>query len=224
MKTSKMSRNNSGSITLEACIVLTLFIFFVLTLYSFFMVFEIQGKISTTLLQCSQSLSLDSFNIDKTYVDFDEDEELDAFPYLVDKLGMQKSIINEKNVTRNNQWYKEPSSASENSELQRVIKDRFIAYLTAEGTDSAAKDLLEQFRIEDGISGLDFSESKIDDNNNLVIKVKYRVNYVFDCPTIGLEPLQFGQSTTSHLWREKKAIYKAHNETSGAGSSGGGRS
>lgn len=198
---------NAGSITLEACIALTLFIFFVISIYSFFMVFEVQGKVSTALLQSSQSLSLDSFGLDKTNVDFsEEDSDLSFFKLIIDKIGMQKMIKDDKYVTRNKQWYKKDLKASECPDLLNAIKNRFIAHLTDEGTVDAARSLLKTFKVEDDIDGLDFSESELK-GNKLTVRVKYKVKYIFDCPTVNLEPMEFSQSTTVNLWRAKSANY-----------------
>lgn len=228
MKRLKMIFNNRGAVSIEACIVLTLFIFFVLALYSFFAVFEVQGKVSSAIMQSAQSLSVDAYNIDRIYVDFDEEEhdEISFFATLVSDFGLQNSVINEFYATKNNNWYKTHSKAKDNAELQRVIKERFIAYLTDEGTEAAAKELLKKLRVEGDIGGLDFGESEIDEDNNLIIRLKYKVNYVFDCPTINLQPIEFNQSTSSRLWREKEAKYSQEEPAaqSDSGSSGGGHS
>lgn len=226
MKRTKFFRRSNAAVSLEACIVLTLFIFFVLTLYSFFSVFEVQGKVSSAMMQCAQSLAVDTYNIDRIYVDFDEEEhdELSFPAYLVSKLGLEKSVINDYNVTKDNKWFKTPAKANVNQALKEVIKKRFIAYLTDEGTDEAAKELLTRLRVDGDIDGFDFSNSEIDADNNLIIRVSYRVGYVFDCPSIGLQPLEFNQSTSSRLWREKEATYQETTAQSASGSSGGGHS
>jgi hypothetical protein len=203
----KKQSNSSGTIAIEASIALTLFIFFVLALYSFFAVFEVQGKVSNAVFQSSQSLSVDPFAIDKTYVDFDEEKSLNAIAFLIDKLGMQKSVVHDKFVTKNNKWFQNSGKASNNKELARVVKNRFIAYLTADGTESAAEALLKKYRVHNGLKGMNFNDSQIDSDGNITVCVKYQVDYVFDCPTIGIPPMTFKQSSLSHMWREKSVKY-----------------
>ena len=54
-----------GLLSLEASIVVTLFMFMMLFLYSFFIVFEARNEMAHVLLSTSNSLSLDSYEIDK---------------------------------------------------------------------------------------------------------------------------------------------------------------
>ncbi len=203
-----MRRNNqSGSIALEASIVLTLFIFFVLALYSFFKVFEVQGKITSTLLQCAQSLSLDPYNIDRTGASFDDKED-SVLDLLVD-FGIDKCSAGEEYVTTSDAWYKDATDAKTNEALATAIEDRFFAYLTFDGTE---EDLLNKYKVENGVDGLDFSESNIDSEGNLNITVKYKVNYIFDCPTIDLPPFEFKHTTSVHLWRDTEVKYEKKSE------------
>ena len=94
-------------------------------------------------------------------MDFDEEEhdELSFPAYLVSKLGLEKSVINDYNVTKDNKWFKTPAKANVNQALKEVIKKRFIAYLTDEGTDEAAKELLTRLRVDGDIDGFDFSNT-----------------------------------------------------------------
>lgn len=203
----KRQNSQSGAIAIEASIVLTLFIFFVITMYSFFMVFEVQGKISSTIIQSAQSLSLDSYSTDRTHAEFgDKDSPLLK---LLTSFGIEKSVKSDGYITTSDGWYKTECTATTNAELAEVIKARFIAYLTNEGTETAADELLKKLKVENGISGLDFSESSIDSEGNINIVVKYKVNYVFDCPTIDLKPFEFSHKTTSHLWRDAEVKYVA---------------
>ena len=60
-----MKKNERGSVTLEASLVLPIFIFIFLFCYGILMMFSGQQLISHALLQSAESLSLDSFASEK---------------------------------------------------------------------------------------------------------------------------------------------------------------
>lgn len=192
-------QNENGSITLEACISLTMFMFFILYIYSFFIVFEAQGKISSTVLRTAQSMSLDPYATDNLI------GENDTFiPSSVSQF-FSKLQVNMTDKGRGfydrKQWYpKEGEEVKGSAELQRVIKDRFIAYLS-NGDKEAADTLLKTLMIEGGVNGLDFSQSYVDEGGDLCIIVKYQLNYMFDYPLFGIEPIKLETQAVSHLWR-----------------------
>lgn len=219
-------KNESGSIALEASIVLTLFIFFIVAIYSFFAVFEARGKISSNLLQTAQSLSLDPYATDKIYVDFD-DKDNDSLLTFLTSFGLKSTVSDDRFVTTDEEWYA-AGNAKDNKELEKAIKNRFVAYLTSDGSEDEAEALLRKYKITDGIDGLDFEESTVDSDGLLTITLKYKLKYLFDVPTINLPPLEFKQSVAVQLWKKKSANYDSikatepTNATSAPGSSGGG--
>lgn len=194
----KKIKQENASITLEACMVLTLFIFFILFLYSFFIVFEAQGKISSTMLRAGQSLSLDPVATENMVGDGLLPESVAQF---VSRLGIFFNISNPK-FTSTSKWYENETTAAENRRLKKVISDRFIAYLS-NGDKDKADELLQELRVDGGWNGLDFSESKIDSQGNLVITVKYKLNYIFNYPMFNIEPISLKHSVKSHLWFKK---------------------
>lgn len=213
-------KSQNGAIAIEASIALTLFIFFMLALYSFITVFEAQGKVSSALFRCMQSLSLDSLMIEKNYVNF-TDPDNDSILKLLTSYGLKNSIQNKMYVSDNKDAFAE-SNAKDNPELASLVKDRFTAYLTSEGTVDAADNLLNMLNVDGGLDGLDFSESKIDSNGILTINVKYKVNYIFDVPTVNIEPMEFNQGSAIKLWKEKSTSFTRDSEDdpgSGGGSS-----
>ena len=82
-----------------------------------------------------------------------------------------------------------------------IAKERFIAYF-AGGDKDKADELLKRYRIKDGLDGLDFSESTIDDAGNLSLKVTYTVEYLFDYKGFDLEALTLTSTASSKTWKE----------------------
>lgn len=192
-------QNANGSITLEACISLTMFMFFILYIYSFFIVFEAQGKITSTMFRTAQSMSLDPYATDNLIGKYDTGMPSDvgqAFAiYNVNHMDSHKGFYDKRH------WY--PESGKEvkgGAELQRVIKDRFVAYLS-NGSKEDANTMLETLMVEGGLDGLDFSQSYVDKGGDLCIVVTYQLNYMFDYPLFGIEPLKLEAQAVSHLWR-----------------------
>lgn len=60
------NKKERGSLSLEACVVVTMFMFLILFIYSFFIVFEAQNELSHVLLSTTNSLSLDTYAAEKT--------------------------------------------------------------------------------------------------------------------------------------------------------------
>lgn len=58
-------KDEKGLLSLEACIVVTLFIFLMLWLYSFFIVFEARNEIAHVVLSTCNSLALDTYENNK---------------------------------------------------------------------------------------------------------------------------------------------------------------
>lgn len=58
-------KSEKGLLSLEACVVVTLFIFFMLFIYSFFIVFETRNEMAHVVLATCNSLSLDTYETEK---------------------------------------------------------------------------------------------------------------------------------------------------------------
>jgi hypothetical protein len=194
----RKDKSQEGAIAIEASIALTLFMFVILTFYSFFMVFEVQSKVSNALMQAAQSLSLDPYATEKT-----GDSLSSSVKNAVTSLASSTAVNNDK-YTSNTKWYNSSSTAASNSALSAAIEDRFYAYLTADGTRGAGNELLTLLKVYDGADGMDFGQSYVDSDGNIVLKVRYYVTYIFDCPTINLPAVEFGQTAKSYMWKEEK--------------------
>ena len=184
-----LKSEHNGSIALEACVVVTMFLFLFLFLYSFFILFAAQNSIAHAISETSQSLALDAYAQEKLTQD-----DKNAIP---DSIG---SFLGEKiyQVTSDgppfasdSKWY------NAGGNVEAAVKQRFIAYY-GNGSESAADERLKSMKVVGGLSGLDFSESKVVGEDIQVI-VKYDLDYAFNA--FGLIEINKEQRAVSHLWK-----------------------
>ena len=176
-----------GLLSLEASISLTIFIFLMLFMYSFFVVFETRNEIAHVILQTANSMALDAYE-NKTLGDSNTVSEIFF------KLYGQSA--DQDGFTDYQQWY--DSGTSKDVFLQ-VIKERFSAYMVGSNADNDTADLLlKKYHVKNGIDGLDFSGSYIEDKK-LHINVKYTLQYEFQ--VFGFDEIDFEQSVCSRLWK-----------------------
>lgn len=170
-------------LSLEASIALTLFLFLMLFMFSFLVVFEARNQIAHVLLTTTDSLALDAFANEAP-----QDDTLQDILY-----GLYGASTNsEGTYTDSSKWYD-----AEDAELQKTIRDRFVAYLAGGSTDKA-DEVLRSLHIVDGLAGLDFSDSHVKDGELFVV-VKYKLEYEFQ--VFGAGDLQLQQSCCSKLWK-----------------------
>ena len=163
-----MIRNNKGSITLEACIVVPVFIILMLLLNGFFIMFMGQQMVCHALIQSTKSLAYDPLAtqmgntiseggdlydmLQSIFTDWDEDSEF----------------------VSHEEWYKEENAA----ELPEIIKDRFLIYLKSQNQE----EMLDVLGVKDG--ELDFSGSTCKDGV-LTVNLKYTQEFIFNAAGLG---------------------------------------
>lgn len=155
----RKQNRNSGVITLEAAILMPLFILLMLFLYAFFIFFMGQQIMSHTAIQTAKSLSFD--------------------PYAVSRVkGNNLAVLIEditglfgEDYSSTVAWY----TSEKSDRLPDVAKDRFLAFLPNQNDYDA---LLKWIGIENGVAGLDFSESAVE-NGVLILKIQYVQNFAF---------------------------------------------
>lgn len=177
----KLIKREEGLLSLEACISLMVFIFLMLYLYSFFEVFEARNKMAHVVLSVADSMALDGLINDAEY----EGGVISDLVEMIYSYNVSKS-----DFIANNEW------VENENQLQTVIEKRFIAYL-ANGDVEKANQILENYGIEDGMAGLDFSNSKVEDGN-IYISVVYEMEYEFN--TFGKDKVRLEQSACSKIW------------------------
>lgn len=191
----KRVNNERGVISLEASIVVSLFIFLMLFLYSFFMMFQARNAIGHAVLSATNSLSLDAYANEHLV---DEDTLIGVLSSLYGEISSDDNAFLEAY-----KWYDDATTTSDTGErvaseaFLNAIEERVIAYL-ANGDRDKAEDILNKYHIVGGLNGLDFSKSYVEDDNIHII-LQYKLAYEFN--VFGLGPVELEQSACSKLWK-----------------------
>ncbi|MBQ9766453.1 MAG: hypothetical protein IJW18_09695 [Lachnospiraceae bacterium] len=203
-------KSEKGIITLEACIFLVLFMMIMLFLTSFFKFFMAQNATAHAALQASESLSFDPYLTSKTADKLSEVEDVGS---IVMNLAVKLfgSANKSPGFVSENSWYdeakvKEGATEEEitkakdekKTELANTIRLRFMGYLVGDADEEKADAYLENLNVVDGIDGIDFSESYIE-NDTLYIVLKYQLKFDFNLGNIGVVDVE--QTTCSKLWK-----------------------
>lgn len=157
-----MRKNERGSMTLEACIVVPIFVSLMLFVNGFFIYFMGQQVLSNALVQSAKSLAYDPYAVDRA-VDDDSNFIQQIIPMLYDVLNAGGG-----NYVSSEAWYLDEN-------IEEAVKERFLVYVSPTDADK----VLKVFGIKNGSAGLDFSESTVEDDV-LCIKIKYTQEFVFN--------------------------------------------
>lgn len=157
-----MLKKERGSMTLEASIVVPIFVSVMLLANGFFIFFMGQQMMSNALIQSAKSLSYDPYSIQRTNSD-DANFIESLIPALYDMFNAGGG-----NYVSSEKWYEEEN-------IEETVKERFVLYLSPADAD----DLLKTFGVKDGLAGLDFSESSYSDGI-LTVKMNYTQEFVFN--------------------------------------------
>lgn len=192
---SKWSMKEKGSISLEACIVVPMFIFLMLFMYSFFSFFIARNEIGHAVLATANSLSLDAYANNNT---LDSDTVLAVLADLYGNVAKDNNAFAESNKWYDNAVLKnDDGTSSLSTAFSEALKERFVAYLT-DGNTGNVETILEKYNVVGGLAGMDFSDSYIEDDK-LFVKVRYTLEYEFQVFDLGTNELQ--QCACSKLWK-----------------------
>ncbi len=159
----KNNKSNLGSITLEAAIMVPMFIILMLLVNGLFIMFMGQQILSHTLIQSTKSMAFDPYSSQRVSAN-SEDKLADMF--------IDIFTFSSDGHVSTDKWYKENIDS-----IDEVVKDRYVAYL--KNTRSNANLLLDYIGIKNGLAGLDFSGSTIE-NGILHVKLKFTQEYIFN--------------------------------------------
>lgn len=216
----KERSKESGLLSLEASIVLTIFIFFMLFLYSFFVFFEARNEMAHVLLSTCDSLSFDTYengtgsvdNIsalfkgiygayaDSNSVGFTNSQQWTN----VDNLNIDESKWNGtiaiddgtgSGLSAEQDDY--GNSTATSGVLGDVVRSRFIAYL-AGGDEAMAEKILEKYHIKGGINGISFAGTCVK-AGKLYLQITYEIEYEWNMFGLGSRTMQ--QSCCSKIWK-----------------------
>lgn len=176
-------KKDSGVISLEACIVLPIFIFLILFLYGFMFLFAGEQLVSHSLIQSAVSLSLDSYAVDKLSDASEFDQLLENVVGSILENGKTSHASSEK-------WY------DDSDKIQQEIKTRFVSYLS-DGNEDKANEMLERFGVVGGLGGISFTECEVNDDV-LTITIEYEQKYIIDA--FGLLSYDRTKTITQKMW------------------------
>lgn len=183
----KKNNDELGVLTLETCLCLTLFMFLILFLYSFFAVFEVQTRIQHTLLQSAQSMSLDAVASEDLYGDETKLKEVAG------TIGLAITNVHPDFVSPD-YWYENTRFVAD------TAQKRFIAYL-ANGDREKADQILRNYKIKGGLSGLDFSSCSLERDGVIRLSVTYKIELLFDYKAFGMQDLEITNKASSLKWK-----------------------
>lgn len=182
----KIIGTDKGAVTLEACVIVTLFMFFMLFFLGLFSMFMVQNSIAHSVIQTTQSLALEKHITEELAF-----ESGDGLKEIITQVTL--TLFDEKN---DNVYFSNTSKWYESEECADVIKERFIGYLSG-GDKEKADNYLNNMRIVNGLDGIDFTESKVE-KNILYIVAKYKIKYLFTLGSIG--EIEAKQRFSAKLW------------------------
>ena len=201
-----------GAITLEACVSVLTFILLALMLSSLFVMFMAQNTTAHTVLQASESLSVDVYRIEALMKEEGKIGSIgDNLGQLITKL-FGSADDNPAFVT-DTRWY------TDDDKIEEAVKTRFIGYLIGENDTTKADEYLKQLNIVNGLNGLDFSESYVSDDT-LYIVLKYKMQYDFNIFDLG--EVEVEQRTCSKLWKDGEGLNKSNTGEGATASDGTG--
>lgn len=162
--------NECGVISLEACIVVPIFMMLIMFIYGFMLMFTGDFLVSHALYQSAESLSYDAYANDKlASAGMGDISGIDSL--LTNVINLFTETSDDGGFVNATQWYK-----GGDSDVEQAVKERFIAYFSG-GDEAKMKDMLHVCGIDE--DSLDFSESSIE-GNDLIIKIKYNQSFLFD--------------------------------------------
>lgn len=186
-------KNNKGVVTLEACIVLPIFVLLLMFFYGFIVFFSGHQLLSHSLIQSAQSLSLDPYANERLNARWKETKDGSD---LIQAM-YASALGGDEYYSSNEKWYLEKNKDL----MQKTVRKRFLGYLVGSDEpnkiEERANDMLKYLRVQGGIDGLDFSQTKIE-GDVLTIKIKYKQEFVFNFQ--GLLAFDREQSIAITMW------------------------
>lgn len=203
---SMRKRNDSGAMTLEAMIFVTMFMLIMLILAGLFPMFMMKNASSHALIQASTGMSLDAYALKAfNYEVYTGPESLEYNK--VTKIGnigdvLENEVFGKMIGTNSGDtmfatdgyWYDEKVAAD--GEVAAACRKMYIAYLA--GSETNAEQYLKRVNVRGGLAGLNFAKSKVE-NGVLTITVEYDLEYPFKI--WGLDAVHVEQSAKARLWQ-----------------------
>ena len=177
-----MRKKEQGVLTVEATIVLMVFVMFVLFLYNFAGVYRAQSAVSHAAIESADAVALESYLRE---VAFEADAQ--DVVYLASKLGGSATL---------------DASTLESlrtANLPSLAKKKFVAAIASNETEADTK--LRNLGVKDGLAGISFSESYMDlDGDNVIVFLDYVVEMQF--PVFGFKEIRVTKAAKAKTFGE----------------------
>ena len=183
--------SQAGVVTLEACVSVLSFLLLMILLSSLFFMFMAQNVTAHTVLQTAQSLSFDTYTIEKMKLD---NGKVGSIGELLGSVAVDLFGSPSENpyFVSNTRWH-----SGDKTELTDILQKRFIGYISG-GDPSEADAFLKNLNVVGGLSGLDFSESSVEEDV-LYIVLRYELEYEFTAWGMGVVEVE--QKACAKLWK-----------------------
>ena len=177
-----MKKREQGILSVEASIVLTLMLLFILFLFSFGRVYRAQNLVSHATLQSVDSVALESF-LRETTLQSDAADVVHLTSHITDSTAISEESLE--------------SLRSVN--LPKVVREKFIAAIAS--SEAKADEKLRKLGVKNGLSGIDFSECKIDlANDDVIAAITYTVQMQF--PVFGFDEITVTKAAKAKTFGE----------------------
>ena len=177
-----MKKREQGILTVEASIVLTLMLLFILFLFSFGRVYRAQNLVSHASLQTADAVAMESY-LRETALQSDASEVI----YLASHLTNSASISAES------------LESLRSANLPKIAREKFIAAIAS--SEAKADEKLRNMGVKNGLSGIDFSECKMDlTNDDVIVAITYTIEMQF--PVFGFDEITVTKAAKAKTFGE----------------------
>lgn len=196
-----MKKREQGLLTVEASLVLTFFTMFVLFLFSFARIYSAQGLVSHAAIQTADAVAIESYLRESAF----EGDAEDVL-HLASKLTESDSLSIES------------FESLRTADVPKLSKEKFITAIAKTEEEADAK--LRSMGVKDGITGIDFSECKMDlSKDDVIVAVSYTIELQF--PVFNKSEIQVTKTAKAKTFGEILFAVTAEPNNPGWGSTSG---
>lgn len=177
-----MKKKESGILTVEASMILSVFVLFVLFLFNFARVYRAQNMVSHAVLQASDAVAMESYLRETAFG------------------GDEADIVQLANRLTSSTTISEESFTSlRSANLPKIAKEKFSTAIA--NSETNADKVLKNLGVKGGLTGVDFSASQMDlDNNDVILYANYTIELQF--PILGMKELSVSKAAKSKTFGE----------------------
>lgn len=177
-----MKKREQGVLTVEASIVLTLMLLFILFLFSFGRVYRAQNLVSHASLQSADAIAMESF-LRETALQSDISEIVHLTSHITNSSAISADSL----------------ESLRSADLPKIVREKFIAAIA--GSEAKADEKLRKMGIKDGLSGVDFSQCKMDlANDDVIVAITYTIEMQF--PVFGFDEITVTKAAKAKTFGE----------------------